>query len=205
MKLDTLWHWSIPYSETLKCQIERRENILIKEDLEALIFAEHLPTITLGKRGGQVHNVPDDTSLHQINRGGMATWHGPGQLVLYPIINLRKRNIGIRTFICILEGSIFDVLKHFGLSGYRQDQPGIWINQQKVAALGLDVRKGVSIHGASLNVRVDPSRFQSIDPCGTSGMQITSLDQQLGSVPNLCTIGQIWRSFFLERLNSDTL
>ena len=204
-KLDIVWQWKVPYSETLEWQIQRREKILSGEAKEALLLVEHPPTITLGKRGGVVHNVPADTVVHQIHRGGLATWHGPGQMVMYPIINLNKRGLGIRSFVCILENSVLDVLQYLSHTGHRQSQPGIWVSQQKIAALGLDVRKGITIHGASLNIDVDPTRFNSIDPCGASEIRITSIHSQLDCAPNLLTVGKIWKSYFLKRLQNHNI
>ena len=134
------WHWQIPYKETLIRQ-EVLRNRVKNGKSQTIILAEHPPTITLGKRGGTIFNIPKGTEVHPINRGGLATWHGPGQLALYPIIQLNRYKIGVRSLACILETTTIDTLKHLGIEATRKvNSPGIWVGNQKIAALGLDIK-----------------------------------------------------------------
>jgi lipoyl(octanoyl) transferase len=196
------WHWSVPYIETLNLQLTRRQQIL-GGHTECIVVAEHLPTITLGKRGGTVLSTSPNTVIHRIHRGGLATWHGPGQLALYPIFNLQKRKLGIRNFVCAFEQSIINLLAEYGIEGRRNDSPGIWVGDKKIASLGLDVRKGVNIHGAALNISNAPDVFSSIEACGDSTVEYTSVKTELGSLwPSskpIIQVGRDWLRHFQEQ------
>jgi len=195
------WHWSVPYIETLALQQHRRQRML-QGEAELLLLAEHLPTITLGKRGGQILNTPLNTTVQQIRRGGLATWHGPGQLAFYPIIHLHKRRLGIRDFVCALESSIIDVLALYQITAKRSSSPGIWVGEKKIASIGLDVKDGISIHGAALNIYNEPRVFECIEPCGDPTLQYTNLRLESNAEHlSLHNIGLEWVHLFLKRIN----
>ncbi len=199
--LSTTWHWQVPYADTLALQEQCRTKALC-ENTEYLIFAEHPPTITLGKRGGTVLDARPNTAIHQIRRGGLATWHGPGQLAFYPIVNLHKRGLGVRGFVCMFEQSVIDLLKEYNINGQRSDSPGIWVRDQKIAAIGLDVRKGVNIHGVALNISTDTSVFSQIEACGDPTVEYTSICEQLcGKRPNTLSVGRRWKALFMQKLD----
>lgn len=195
------WHWQVPYEETLIRQEYLRQQVY-NGTSETIILAEHPPTITLGKRGGTVFNTPKGTVVHPINRGGLATWHGPGQLALYPIIQLSRYKIGVRSLACILETATIDTLKHLGIEGTRKiNSPGIWVRDQKIAALGLDVKKGINIHGVALNIHNDLSGFSCIEACGDPTVRYTSVSQELQtSNCSLQDIGTLWLQYLFTAL-----
>ena len=199
--LNIEWHWQVPYKETLARQEYLRQQVY-NGTSETIILAEHPPTITLGKRGGTVFNTPKDTVIHQINRGGLATWHGPGQLSLYPIIQLNRYKIGVRSLACILETATIDTLQNFGINAERQlNSPGIWVRGRKIAALGLDVKKGINIHGVALNIHNDLSGFSCIEACGDSTVRYTSVSQEIEtSNYSLQNIGILWLKYFFTAL-----
>ena len=199
---DIEWHWSVSYLDTLERQ-EYLRNRVHNGGSEAIILAEHPPTITLGKRGGTIFTVPDGTSVQQIHRGGLSTWHGPGQLAFYPIVQLSRYKIGVRTLACTLETATISTLQQLGIDGKRKSgSPGIWVHDRKIAALGLDVKKGINIHGVALNIHNDLTCFDCIEACGDSSVQYTSVGQELQvDVYSLQSVGALWVQSFIESLS----
>ena len=199
------WHWAVPYIETLDLQLARRQQILNGKP-ECIILAEHPPTITLGKRGGTVLSTFPSIPIHRIHRGGLATWHGPGQLALYPILHLQSRKIGKRNFVCVFEQSIINLLAQYGIEGRRDDSPGIWVGHKKIASLGLDVRKGINIHGAALNLSNAPTVFSSIEACGDPTVEYTSIEIELGSLCSsfypIIQVGRDWVRHFQQQISA---
>ena len=196
------WHWNVPYQSTLSRQ-EHIRNRVYHGGPESILLAEHPPTITLGKRGGTIFYVPEGTTVEKINRGGLATWHGPGQLTLYPIIRLSRYRLGVRSLACVLETATIHTLQHYGIKGVRKkDSPGIWVDNHKIAALGLDVRKGINIHGVALNIHNESSCFGSIEACGDSSVAYTYVAQELQVLRcSLQSIGTIWIQSFIHTLS----
>ena len=145
---------------------------------------EHDPVYTLGLNGKPEHilnagNIP----VVQCDRGGQVTYHGPGQIVTYVLLDLRRRNLGVKNLVHNLEQAVLDLLKHYGLAGERRpNAPGVYINGEKVAALGLRVRRGCSFHGLSLNVDMDLEPFTRINPCGYQGLKTTQLKDLLENI-----------------------
>ena len=145
---------------------------------------EHDPVYTLGLNGKPEHilnagNIP----VVQCDRGGQVTYHGPGQIVTYVLLDLRRRNLGVKNLVHNLEQAVLDLLKHYGLAGERRpNAPGVYINGEKVAALGLRVRRGCSYHGLSLNVDMDLEPFTRINPCGYQGLKTTQLKDLLENI-----------------------
>jgi lipoate-protein ligase B len=151
---------------------------------DVLFFVEHPHVYTLG-RGGQEANVlaAQEVPVIRIGRGGDVTYHGPGQMVVYPIIDLRsKLRKDVHRYLKNLEMSAIRTLKHFGLDGIRwPPYTGIWIDDRKIAAIGLAVRRGIAFHGLALNVNTDLSYFNRIIPCGLSWADVTSMAKELGA------------------------
>ncbi len=155
---------------------------------EVLILLEHPPVITLGRRAGEGELLLTRAELsrrgvevHQVDRGGLATCHGPGQLVLYPVMSLEHLELGVVEFVRVLEEAVIRCLSRLGLeSGRREGYPGVWVGGRKVAALGLSVRRGVTNHGLSLNNGIDLGLFDLINPCGLGSGRVTSLARLLG-------------------------
>lgn len=138
---------------------------------------EHPPTFTQGMAGKAEHVLaPGDIPVVQIDRGGQVTYHGPGQLVVYPLLDLRRLGFGVRELVTAIEQSIIDYVATFGIAAEaRRDAPGVYVGQAKLAALGLRIRRGCSYHGLALNVRMDLSPYARINPCGYAGMAVTEL------------------------------
>ncbi len=138
---------------------------------------EHPPVFTLGQAGRSEHLLsPGGIPIVRCDRGGQVTYHGPGQLVCYLLVDLRRRGLGIRAFVSLIEQAIVDLLADHGIdSAPRADAPGVYCDGRKIASLGLRVRRGCSYHGLSLNVAMDLEPFRRIDPCGQAGLEVTQL------------------------------
>ncbi len=140
-------------------------------------LTEHEPVYTLGLNGRREHVLDrGDIPLLQLDRGGQVTYHGPGQLVLYTLVDLDRLGLGVRDLVSAIENAIIALLAEYGIEAHaRADAPGVYVGEAKIAALGLRVRKGRSYHGLSLNLDMDLSPFAGIDPCGYKGMTVTRL------------------------------
>lgn len=139
---------------------------------------EHPPVYTLGQAGRPEHLLRNDAgiALVKIDRGGQITYHGPGQLVVYLLLDLHRRRLKVRELVSLMEQTLIDTLADYGLNGVRKDgAPGVYIDGAKVAALGLRVRNGCSYHGLSLNVDMDLTPFSWINPCGYEGLKTVQL------------------------------
>jgi len=140
-------------------------------------FTEHPPVFTLGLNADRSHVIaPGDIEVLQIDRGGQVTYHGPGQLIAYVLLDLRRRGTDIRKLVTSLENAVIDSVSTEGVSAYaRRDAPGVYIDGRKFAALGLRVRRGCSYHGLAVNVAMDLEPFERINPCGFAGLEVTQL------------------------------
>ena len=155
---------------------------------DVLLLVEHNPVITLGRRARPEHILLPSEALaqagievHAVERGGDVTFHGPGQLVGYPILHLQERGLGAGDYMHHLEEALIGALADFGLqAGRRREYPGVWLGRDKVAALGARIEGGVSYHGFALNVSTDLRYFQLIVPCGIRDGGVTSMEQALG-------------------------
>ncbi|WP_414711283.1 lipoyl(octanoyl) transferase LipB [Spongiibacter sp. UBA1325] len=148
---------------------------------DELWFLEHQAVFTQGQAGKAEHILmPGDIPVVQVDRGGQVTYHGPGQLVGYVLIDLRRLGIGVRDLVTAIEQSIVDALAELSIAAHpRADAPGVYVQSgAKIAQLGLRVRRGCSFHGLSLNVDMDLSVFQRINPCGHVGMEVTDILRQ---------------------------
>ena len=140
-------------------------------------LVEHPPVFTQGQAGRAEHLLaPGDIPVIQVDRGGQVTYHGPGQIVAYTLIDIRRLELGVRELVTGIEDAILAVLDGYGVKAQRlAGAPGIYVDGVKIASLGLRVRKGKSFHGLALNVNMDLEPFQRINPCGYEGMQVTNL------------------------------
>lgn len=160
---------------------------------DTLVFVEHDPVITLGKRGDTANLVASRSELvkrgidfHLIERGGDITFHGPGQLVCYLVVDLRKRGLSVRGFVRLIEKSVISTLGHYAIKATSiSGLTGVWVGDTKLAAMGLAIKGGVSFHGLALNVSTDLSYYDLIVPCGISEKQIGSMSSLLGDEPDL--------------------
>lgn len=162
---------------------------------DELWIVEHPAVFTQGLNGKAEHllQLAPHIPLVQTDRGGQVTYHGPGQLVIYVLIDLKRNQLGVRKLVTLIEEAIIELLKNFDIEAIaRADAPGVYVNNNKIASLGLKIRKQKSYHGLALNVDMDLTPFQMINPCGLQGMQMTQLSEQLTdqACPDLETLGQ---------------
>ena len=138
---------------------------------------EHDPIFTLGQAGKPEHVLmAGDIPVLHVDRGGQVTYHGPGQVVVYPLLDLRRLKIGVRDYVHRIEQAIIDTLVPWNIAAVRRDgAPGVYVNEAKVAALGIRVRRGCTFHGLAFNVAMDLEPFARINPCGYAGLQVTSV------------------------------
>ncbi|UTW44245.1 lipoyl(octanoyl) transferase LipB [bacterium SCSIO 12696] len=154
-------------------------------------LVQHDPVFTQGQAGKAEHVLfPGDIPVVQVDRGGQVTYHGPGQIVAYPMVDLRRRGIGVRQLVTAIEQSIVDTLAPYGIvAAPKADAPGVYVNDDKIASLGLRVRKGKSYHGLAFNIDMDLSPFGRINPCGYQGLQMVQMkDLVQGKLPPYSTV-----------------
>jgi lipoyl(octanoyl) transferase len=164
-------------------------------------FVEHPPVFTMGLNASEEHLLaPGDIPVVQIDRGGQVTYHGPGQLMVYPLIDIRRSNIGVRQLVTALEQSVVDLVAEYDLvAAARADAPGVYVDGDKLASVGLRIRRGASFHGMALNVEVDLEPFTRINPCGYAELQMTDL-KRLGIKLSLDDAAKQLLPHFLKRL-----
>ncbi|UCE76387.1 MAG: lipoyl(octanoyl) transferase LipB [Gammaproteobacteria bacterium] len=172
-----------------------------RDTLDEVWLLEHRPVFTLGMNGKPEHLLaPGDIPVVAIDRGGQVTYHGPGQLVAYLMLDLRRLGIGVRRLVEILEQSLIDWLAERGVVAYaRRDAPGVYVDGAKIAALGLRVRGGCSYHGISFNVDMDLEPFSRINPCGYRGLAVTQL-RDLGIGLSVSRVADDWLPGLVSRL-----
>lgn len=154
---------------------------------DELWLVEHLPVFTMGVRGSP-RDVLDAGSVPvlQVDRGGLVTYHGPGQILCYVLLDLRRRGLGVREAVDVLEGAVVDLLAARGIPAVaRRDAPGVYVNGRKIASVGLRVRRGCCYHGVALNVAMDLAPFRDIRPCGAEALEMTQLRDLIGDVEPL--------------------
>lgn len=146
---------------------------------------QHPAVFTLGQAGRPEHLLaPGEIPVIQVDRGGQVTFHGPGQAVVYPLVDLRRLGIGVRDMVERLEQAVIDVLAYYGIEGAaRRDAPGVYVEGAKIAALGLRVRRGCSFHGLAFNIDMNLEPFERINPCGYEGLKVTQLNDLVNVDP----------------------
>ena len=184
---------TVPYEKALEYQ----ENLLVRriaeETRDSLILLEHPPTITTGRKGNTEHLLVREEYLRKhgisfvhASRGGDITFHGPGQIVGYPILNLKNHGMDIRRHLRMIEEMIIRTLRDFDIEGRRIDGvTGVWVKRSKVASIGIAIRKWVTYHGFALNVSTDLDYFDLILSCGITDVRITSIGNWLGNEENV--------------------
>ena len=148
-------------------------------------LVEHLPVFTQGQAGKAEHLLmTGDIPVIQSDRGGQVTYHGPGQQVMYVLLNLKRRKLGVRELVTLLEQTVVNTLAEYGIDAHpRADAPGVYVGEMKICSLGLRIRKGCSFHGLALNINMDLTPFQRINPCGYAGMEMTQMRQWVDTAP----------------------
>jgi len=151
--------------------------VRVQSSADELWITEHASVFTQGQNGKPEHLLDTrDIPVIQIDRGGQVTYHGPGQLVLYCLLDLKRLGLGVRGLVTLIEISIIELLAHYGVKAYaRKDAPGVYVDAAKIAALGLRIRKGCCYHGLSLNIDMDLVPFSGINPCGLEGQAVTQM------------------------------
>jgi lipoate-protein ligase B len=186
------------YGEAWELQRRLHHQRAHGEISDVFLLLEHLPTITVGK-SGRLDNVlisrerltQEGISLFFVDRGGDVTYHGPGQVVCYPILDLRKWEKDLHLYVRNLEEVILRTLRDFSIYGDRDEShPGAWINGEEIAAIGLSVRRWVSMHGFALNINPNLEHFSFINPCGLSNRRVTSMSKLLGIEVSTKEVGE---------------
>jgi len=175
----------VDYLSAWKLQKQIHQDVVNLQTENTLLLLEHPSVYTAGRRTEILDRPLDDTPVIDVDRGGKITWHGPGQLVGYPIVKL-KNSTDVVGFVRELESALISVCAEFGIKADRYcERSGVWVrddkSDRKIAAIGLRVAKGVTMHGFALNVNPDLSAYEKIIPCGISGAKVTSLSAELGS------------------------
>jgi lipoyl(octanoyl) transferase len=168
---------------------------------DELWFVEHPPVFTLGLNASREHLLaPGDIPVVQIDRGGQVTYHGPGQMMIYPLLNLRRLKLGVRDLVVALENAVIDYAAKFGImaSGSRS-APGVYVDGAKLASIGLRIRRGACYHGMALNVSLDPRPFERINVCGFKDLRVTRL-ADLGVSAGVESVAQDLAPHLLRRL-----
>jgi lipoyl(octanoyl) transferase len=170
------WLGRVEYEPTWRA-MQRFTDERTAETADEIWFLEHPPVFTQGMNGKAEHLLsPGDIPVVAIDRGGQVTYHGPGQLVVYPMLDLRRLKLGVRELVVALERAIGRLAAAHGIvAAGRRDAPGVYVGQRKLASLGLRVRRGASFHGLALNVDMDLGPFGRINPCGYQGLEMTQL------------------------------
>ena len=185
-ELSWSWRGRLPYGEALEKQRELRRSVIRGESPEALWLLEHDPVITTGRRRVPDLMSPEELAargvdFHRTERGGLATYHGPGQLVAYAIVDCWSRGIGARGAVHAMEQGVINWLSELSLPAERRDGfPGVWINGDKICAVGMHFKCGVSIHGLGLNLSKGLQGFELITPCGITDGGVTTLESLTG-------------------------
>ena len=190
-----------PVSQAMHDFTDRRDDTTPDE----IWLVEHLPVFTQGQAGKAEHLLmTGDIPVIQSDRGGQVTYHGPGQQVMYVLLNLKRRKLGVRELVTLLEQTVVNTLAEYDIDAHpRADAPGVYVGERKICSLGLRIRKGCSFHGLALNINMDLAPFQRINPCGYAGMEMTQMRQWVDTAtPD--NIRPVLLKNFLALLNNPT-
>lgn len=172
------------------------------ETADEIWLLQHPPVFTQGQAGKAEHLLaPGDIPVIQVERGGQVTYHGPGQLVGYLMLDLRRLGLGVRELVTAMEQSLVEVLASYGVEAApKADAPGVYVDGAKIASLGLRVRRGCSFHGLALNVDMDMQPFQRINPCGYSGLRMTQLSELVAGPVSIDEVARRLEQVLRQRL-----
>lgn len=182
----------VPYLSTWQA-MQRFTDERTSETPDEIWFLEHDPVFTLGMNADPVHVLAaGDIPVVKVDRGGQVTYHGPGQLVVYPLIDLRRAALGVRDIVTALEQAVILCVARYGISATtRPKAPGVYVNGAKIASVGIRVRRGASYHGLALNISMDLEPFQRINPCGYEGLMMTQLSALCGPTDLSCVAADL--------------
>ena len=189
-----------PYEPVLAA-MQKFTDIRDQDTSDEIWLLEHEPVFTQGQAGKDEHLLaPGDIPVVKVDRGGQVTYHGPGQLIVYLLLNLKRLKIGVRELVTLMEESIVYVMNCYGVKAYpKADAPGVYVEEDKLASLGLRVRRGCSFHGLALNVDMDIAPFQRINPCGYPGLQMVQV-KQLAAKASMDDISRHLLGYLVDRL-----
>lgn len=189
-----------PVFAAMKAFTDRRD----KQTLDEFWLVQHPPVFTQGQAGDAEHVLmPGDIPVVQVDRGGQVTYHGPGQIVGYPMIDLRRHGVGVRQLVSCIEDSLVGLLQEYGIEAFaKPDAPGVYVSEsEKIASLGLRVRRGSSYHGLALNVDMDLEPFDRINPCGYQGLRMVQMrDHAAVTAADIAAIETCLLDQFTKRL-----
>ena len=186
MRSPILLRWGgADYRDAVRWQAGRAAAVAEEAAPETVVLLEHASVYTMGRRGGRAHLLAPESALPaeliDSDRGGDVTFHGPGQLVAWPILRLRERNLSVARYVRLLEQAMIETAAAFGVAAERRrGLPGCWAGGRKLGSVGLRIARGVSTHGLALNVCTELGWFDPITPCGIAGAEMTSLSRELG-------------------------
>lgn len=191
----TIWHKMQDFTNS------RNENTP-----DEIWLLEHDPVFTQGQNGKAEHILnPGDIPVIQTDRGGQITYHGPGQLMLYILLDLRRKHINVRSLVNLLENAVIDLLAEYQITAYaKKEAPGVYVNEMKICSIGLRIRKGCSYHGIAFNISLDLEPFSRINPCGFSQLKMTHF-AQLGGLNNTLATGRKLISYLTKSLGYNTV
>jgi lipoate-protein ligase B len=200
----------VPYDDAYRKQIERRNAVEQGTEDNALFLLEHTPTFTLGRKAEEANLLQSRASLKKIgievcevDRGGDVTYHGPGQLVAYPILNLEHWQKSVSWYLRQLEEVIIQTLAHYGIDGERMDKfTGVWVDGAKVAAVGIGIHQWTTYHGISINLNPNQEHWQLIVPCGIPDKSVTSLAQLMKEPPTMEALMDTFEIEFRRRFEN---
>ncbi len=203
------WLGRVPYEDGLLLQ-EQWVKTVLSTGTERIFLLEHDPVFTIGRTQDE-SSLIDRSKLSfpifRINRGGQATYHGPGQLVCYPILNIATRGRDLHRYLRFLEEVNLAVLSEYGVHGHRREGlTGVWVENRKIASIGVGIRRWVSMHGFALNVAKKLPGFSDIIPCGIAGVAMTSLSAETGRDVAICDVAETTKQVlvgFLKELSND--
>jgi lipoyl(octanoyl) transferase len=210
LKLKVLSLGKYDYREALTLQeqyLKKRQNNDIED---VLILVEHNPVLTLGRTGKRENIIASDSTLEKenieiinIGRGGDVTYHGPGQIVGYPIIDLKRHKLGVKDYVYNIEELIIRLTREeYGIESYRDEiNNGVWVNKKKITAVGFSVKRWITMHGFAFNVNTNLNHFNYIVPCGITGREATSLKSELGRDLDLEKVKDQIVKYFCEVFN----
>jgi lipoate-protein ligase B len=188
----------VDYGEAYQLQLDLCGRRLSGAIPDTLLLLEHPPTVTIGKTGrlesvlvSQEELRAAGVALFFTDRGGDATYHGPGQLVVYPIVDLREHGRDVHAYVHGLEEVVIRALSRLGVASCRQSHSGVWVEQKQIAAIGIAIKRGITMHGIALNVKPQEAYFRLINPCGMAGVPVTSVESLTGRTVSLEEVAAI--------------
>jgi len=183
---------------------QRMQSFTLERDdatIDEIWLLEHEPVFTQGQAGKAEHILnPGDIPIVKVDRGGQVTYHGPGQLVAYVLLDMSRIGSDVRKLVSALENSVVNTLAHYDIQAApKADAPGVYVDERKICSLGLRIKKGKSFHGLALNVKMDLEPFLRINPCGYAGLEMTQLNE-FTATPDMALIKQQWVDEFCQVL-----